>query len=180
VLVTFTRGVGRRYRVGVARESDPAAAMHVAPGFDESLPYDLAHFLVEREFGLQLGIFGQLAAGGDAGTFWCAPAARSAKLAHRAHRLRVAGRGDVGRSEQLTAACVAAWEIQAGRRQPGEVWSVRVLHDAAIAAPAQIRHVIDVFNEAASDWQALTPGESLHFEWPESLTLRRPRRLRTA
>lgn len=154
--------------------------MHVAPGFDEQLPHELAQFLVEREFGLQLGVFGQLAAGGDAGTFWCAPANRSARLAQRAHRLRVAGCGDLGRSGQLTAACVAAWEIKAGRRRPGEVCGVRVLHDTAIAPPARIGVVVEAFAEVASAWRELGPGESLRFEWPKSLTLRRDPRLRTA
>ena len=82
--VTFTRLSGRRYGVDVVREFDPPARMQAAPGFDEPLPHDLAHLLVEREFGLRLGIFGQLAAGGDAGTFWCAPADRTARLAQRA------------------------------------------------------------------------------------------------
>ncbi|MGH8888435.1 MAG: hypothetical protein ACRDV3_01585 [Acidothermaceae bacterium] len=178
--MTFTRCVGRRYRVDVARALDPPAAMHVAPGFDDYLPHDLVHFLVEREFGLQLGIFGQLAAGGDAVTFWCAPRDRTTRLAQRAHRLRVAGRGDLGRSEQLAAACVAAWEIQAGRRRPGEVGAVRVLHDAALASPAQIARVVEVLGVAATAWHQLAPGESLRFEWPKSLTLPRVSRLRTA
>lgn len=178
--VTFTRGPGRRYRIDVARALDPAAAMHVAPGFDEFLPHDLAHFVVEREFGLRLGIFGQLAAGGDAGTFWCAPADRTTRLAQRAHRLRVAGRGDLGRSEQLTAACLATWEIGTGRRSASDPWPVRALHDCAIATPQQLAGVVGKFDEVSLSWQALSAGESLQFEWPAELTLRRSARLRSA
>jgi hypothetical protein len=178
--VTFTRRPGRRYRIDVVRPLDPAAAMHVAPGFDEFLPHDLARFIVEREFGLKLGIFGQLAAGGDAGTFWCAPADRTARLAQRAHRLRVAGRGDLSRSEQLTAACLAAWEINSGRRTASDPWPVRALHDCAIAAPERIAVLARVFDEISLSWQALSPDESLRLEWPAELTLRNCGRLRSA
>ena len=43
--------------------------MDSAPGFDPRTPHDLQHFIVEQELGIKLGIFGQLAAGGTAGTF---------------------------------------------------------------------------------------------------------------
>jgi len=178
--VTFTRLLGPRYTVEVTRDLDPPARMNVAPGFDEFLPHDLAHFLVEREFRLQLGIFGQLAAGGDAGTFWCAPVDRSVRLAQRAHRLRVAGRGDLGRSERLTAICVAAWEIDAGRRSVGDAWPARALHDTAHVPPARVARVLAAFDDDAPRWHALGAGESLRFEWPAELTLRRSARLRSA
>ena len=178
--VTFTRLSGRRYGVDVVREFDPPARMQAAPGFDEPLPHDLAHLLVEREFGLRLGIFGQLAAGGDAGTFWCAPADRTARLAQRAHRLLVTGRGDLSRSERLTAACVGAWEIESGRRSAADPWPVRALHDAAAASPAQIAHVVGVLEAAAIGWGALGAGGFVTFSWPDALTLGRAARLRSA
>jgi hypothetical protein len=180
MLVRFTRLAGPRYRVDVVRELDPPACMHVAPGFDEFLPHDLVHFLVEREFRVRLGIFGQLAAGGDAGTFWCAPADRNARLAQRAHRLLVAGRGDLGRSERLSAACFAAWEKTRGRRRAGAAWPAQMLHDTIAVAPADIARVVEVFDEVAEKWHALETGQSLVFEWPPALTLRRTARLRSA
>jgi len=180
VHVTFIKGPGRRYRIDVTRTPDPAAAMHVAPGFDEFLPYDLARFVIEREFGLRLGIFGQLAAGGDAGTFWCAPAVRTARLAQRAHRLRVAGRGDLSRSEQLTAACLAAWEITTGRRTASDPWPVRALHDCAIAAPERVAAAVRILDDVSASWQALGEGQCMRLEWPTELTLCRTTRLRSA
>ena len=177
--VTFTRRSGRGYGVEVVRDFDPPARMQASPGFDESLPSDLAQLLVEREFAVRLCIFGQLAAGGDAGRFWCAPSDRTALLAARAHRLRVTGRGDLGRSERLTAACLASWEVESGRRSAGEPWPLRALHDTAAASPAQLARIVTLFDQAAARWLALEPGESVVAEWPAELTLRRSR-LRSA
>lgn len=178
--VVFTRLAGPRYRVDVIRELDPPARLNVAPGFDEQLPHDIAHFLVERDFGLRLGIFGQLAAGGDAGTFWCAPADRNRRMAKRAHRLLVTGRGDLARSERLTAACYAAWEIETGRRAASAAFPRRVLHDASVASPEKMVRIVTVFDEVASEWRHLRAGRSLKFDWPANLTLRRTAPLRSA
>jgi hypothetical protein len=72
VKVAFTKTGERRYGVFVDREYAPAMMMHPAPKFDEFLPHDLLHFVAEAEWGLDGAVFGQLAAGGDAGTFWAA------------------------------------------------------------------------------------------------------------
>jgi hypothetical protein len=170
VQVTFTRLVGPRYAIDVLRRSGPPAGMRVAPTFDEHVPHDLAHFLVEREFGLKLGIFGQLAAGGDAGTFWAAPADRTARLAQRAHRLQVTGRGDLGRSERLVAVCVAAWEHDTGRR-PAPLLSSGALIDATDVTPARLGAVIAHLDRAATHWHDLTAGETMTFNWPARLTV---------
>ena len=117
--MTFTRQTECRYGVDVSRASGPPARLRVVKLDAESLPREIKHFLVEREFGLKLGIFGQLALGGDAGRFWAAPADRNSRLAHLSHRLQVTGRGDLGRSVALVAWCMAAWEIETGRRSAG-------------------------------------------------------------
>jgi hypothetical protein len=43
--------------------------MNPAPGYDDYLPLALLHFVAEAEWELDGAMFGQLAAGGDAGTF---------------------------------------------------------------------------------------------------------------
>jgi hypothetical protein len=55
--------------VEAKRESFPDLEMNPAPGFDPLMPHDLMHLIVEAVLGLKRGIFGQLTAGGDAGTF---------------------------------------------------------------------------------------------------------------
>jgi hypothetical protein len=178
VRVTFTRLTGHRYAVDVVRESGPPAGLRVSVGAGVCLPPDIAHFLVEREFGLRLGIFGQLAAGGDAGTFRAAPADRDARLAHCAHRLQVTGRGDLGRSVAMVSICTAVWEFEAGRRlaRPGlrpsaagtnGSWG---LVDVADLPCDGVRRVVKEFEREAMRWNELDVRESLAFEWPAALT----------
>ena len=180
--MTFTRQTQCRYGVDVSRESGPPARLRVVKFDAESLPREIKHFLVEREFGLKLGIFGQLAAGGDAGRFWAAPADRDSRLAHLSHRLQVTGRGDLGRSVALVAWCTAAWEIETGRRLAGPgapqpsgaarsfdgPWP---LMDVASVPCEQVAAVVQCLATTAVAWNELHPGERVSFEWPQALTL---------
>ena len=78
--VIFSRTGARRYGVLVQRLGFPTVEMNPGPGYDSELPHDLIHFVVENVLGLSRGVFGQLAAGGDAGTFRL-PVASSASRA---------------------------------------------------------------------------------------------------
>lgn len=174
--MTFTRLTGPRYGVDVIRESGPPARLRVVRLDAEWLPGEITHFLVEREFGLKLGIFGQLAAGGDAGRFWAAPADRDSRLAHLSHRLQVTGRGDLGRSVALAAWCTAAWEIETGRRSATSVRTPRSdgpwpLLEVAALPRDQVAGTIRCLAAAAVVWDALNPGQRVSFEWPQELTL---------
>jgi hypothetical protein len=182
--VTFTRQSGCRYGVDVSRENGPPARLRVVKSDVEWLPREIKHFLVEREFGLKLGIFGQLAAGGDAGRFWAAPADRDSRFAQLSHRLEVTGRGDLGRSVALVAWCTAAWEIETGRRSagPGEPqrssgvrpeclegpWS---LLDVAAVPCEQVAAAVQCLIATAVAWNELHAGQRVSFDWPQALTL---------
>ena len=174
--MTFTRQTGFRYGVDVSRESGPPARLRVVKLDAEWLPREIAHFLVEREFGLKLGIFGQLAAGGDAGRFWAAPADRDSRLAHLSHRLQVTGRGDLGRSVALVAWCTAAWEVETGRRSAGPRDAGRPdgpwpLLDVAAIPREQVAGAVRCLASAAVAWNELSPGQRVSFDWPHALTL---------
>src|SRR3546814_1417139 len=67
--VHFSRSGERRYSMRIEREGLPVLVMDPAPGFDPDLPHDMVHFAVEAALGLKMGVFGQIAAGGDAGSF---------------------------------------------------------------------------------------------------------------
>ena len=169
MLVTFTRLAGARYAVDVVRDSGPPARLHVTSGTEQRVPHDLARFVVEREFGLKLGVFGQLAAGGDAGAFWAAPCDRSRLLAQRAHRLLIAGRAELGRSEQLVSLSIAVWEQRSGRRASA-VGSPFPLAGAGIDGALLARAAVAV-GDAALVWAGLGVGESTRLRWPGALTL---------
>jgi len=63
----------RRYAVVVEVPGQAAQTMDLAPRFDEYIPHDLVHYVVEAALGLETGVFGRAARGG--GTFYVAETA---------------------------------------------------------------------------------------------------------
>ena len=92
--VTFTKDSGRRYLMTVVRERGPELAPRHGPGYDEYLPHDAVHFLVEAEARLTGGAFGRIAAGRN-NLFW--PAAIRPKAP------------PVSRASASTRKCTASW-----------------------------------------------------------------------
>src|SRR4051812_32147409 len=142
--VTFTRTGERRYGVYVDRPGAPRLQMHPAPGYDPLLPHDMVHLAVELECGIALGVFGQLAAGGDAGTFHRADGVRDRGLRRRGERLVRAHGADLARSEELTARALHAWH-----RRSGALPGVCARLDAL-----------------SKRWRSLRVGEAMSVGWP--------------
>jgi len=69
MIVVFRRTGEKRYAVEALREGLPVVEISPAPGYDRLIPHDMMHMVVEAQLGLTRGIYGQLAAGGNAGTF---------------------------------------------------------------------------------------------------------------
>src|SRR3546814_20690810 len=91
----------RRYSVRVERAAAPTLVMDPAPGFDRDLPPDLVHFAVEGVLGLKAGVFGPIAAGGDAGGFRvdAADCVRDAKDHRRTVRTPAAERHQLAKAK---------------------------------------------------------------------------------
>ena len=162
--VTFTRTGERRYRVAVKRKKAPDLIMDPAPGYDPFLPHDLVHFLVECEWGIRNGIFGQLAAGGDAGTFRPLRMADLRKQRAIGQRLRAAGRPDTGRSERLAHLAYVAWKVRRGH--PVNPWDLEAYRDAPEVDPAALERTLTRLDELAERWHSLGVGGSLTLTWP--------------
>lgn len=158
--VTFSKTGVHRYGVSVEREHASNLKMHPAPGYDDWLPHDMVHFLVERHTGLRDGIFGQLAAGGDAHTFVPADEQRTKRWSRRSERRNASTGRDIGRSEELAFAASNEWNFRAGRHQSS------VLPDPETAA--DVEAVMPALNDAARAWHALQVGGTLEFDWPWS------------
>jgi hypothetical protein len=141
VKVTFLKRGRRRYEVHVERDRAPDLRCG-SIGYDDWLPHDLLHFVAEAEYGLDGGIFGDLAAGGNARIFVPLDKDLVAKL-WREQRIRRTRLPDGRRSEQL------AWELQQG-------WRARTLQP-------QLQQKLDAL---AAEWQALQIGKSLTLAWP--------------
>ena len=137
--------------------------MHMphGPGFDPWLPHDLVHFVVERHCGIAGGVFGQLAAGGDAGTFFTIPHRRRDPARRRSERLGALGREEMARSERLAAACMAAWHARRGRR-----WAFAESVDPG-AREAVSAELLSELERISERWHGLQVGGTLTLEWPE-------------
>ena len=114
----FQRIGERRYAIRVQRPDLPDHLMWPAPGYDSLVPHDLLHLVVEAQLGITDGIFGQLAAGGDAGTFHrvsdnAIPPREDARARRRSikrgKKLRRKGREDSLQSERATYICWYEW-----------------------------------------------------------------------
>jgi hypothetical protein len=156
--VSFIRSGPHRYGVAVERDAATNLQMHPAPGYDDWLPHDLVHFLVEREAGLKDRIFGQLAAGGDAHTFIPSEDQRTRRWVRRTERRNRATGHDIGRSEDLAYAALVIWKARAAGH--------RLTKQFAEATMAEVEGLVPALDEAAHDWHGLAVGESLTFDWP--------------
>jgi hypothetical protein len=145
--VTFKRTGERRYGVWIERPGAPDLVMHPAPGYDAEIPHDLAHLIVERECAIAHGVFGQVAAGGTAGTFHRADGRPDRDLVRRGQRLLRQHERDMVASEQLAQAAMHVWRK---RERP---------------AAGTLERACRRFDELAVRWRALGVGEALTVEW---------------
>src|SRR5262249_43251802 len=150
--VIFTRTHARGYSVTIAGPGIDTATMNPAPGFDARLPHDVAHFIVERELGIQGGLYGQLAAGGTAGTFHAKDAKKPRRAKRRGAAIAAANEGDAAFSEHAVYAAQSRWE----RRE--------IVPDTSIAK-VDLDRIITSFEDFATRWSALAVGESITLEW---------------
>lgn len=148
--VVFTRTGSRRYRVDVRRERAADLSMEPAPGFHDHIPHDLVHFVVECHWNLRDGIYGQLAAGGDASTFR-APGRTRREARRQARKNQLSG-GDIAESERLARELTAAWENRHAGRSDS-------FADDTLAALAAL-------NAVALRWHRAQIGGSVSVDWP--------------
>lgn len=167
----------------IERGEGPALVMDPAPGFDPDLPHDLVHFVVEAALGLKTGVFGQIAAGGNAGSFHVeAGGDLSAKERQRAARKQIVkgaklvkSQGREGELSELAAFLFdIAWRSQsrpdsaAQRAALGEAERTRgsLSADERARIDAARPTVFEAFERLSAKWRALRTGEALVLEWP--------------
>ncbi|MCD0452064.1 hypothetical protein LO762_23135 [Actinocorallia sp. API 0066] len=172
--VTFQRTGERRYAVIAEPPGRPAQRMDPAPGYDEHIPHDAVHYLVEAELGLTWDLYGRIARGGGE-----LPTAVSDGQDHRAHRRAVrrqkrkqaslrtldhTGRDEMGVSEELATAVDLAWRRTRGAHRPD--WAPPRPPDPEIEAA--VRRVLPALEAFAGRWHDLPVGGSITFAWPSS------------
>lgn len=178
MIVRFKRTGPRRYAVIVSAAGAPERAMDPAPAYDDDIPHDLVHYIVEAELGLRDGVYGRAAQGG--GTFISSaerdlsPRERARQQRKQQRRERSIGASseraalDLVESERLAGLCDVAWQRKQGQRA-----------DAARTAPVPragdagaIARVVSRLDAVAPLWRALPSGQELVFEWPNPCPVR--------
>lgn len=164
--VTFTKLPGRRYQIAVVREHGPQLASRQGPGYDDFLPHDAVHFLVEVEAGLSGGVYGRIAAG-QSNIFWPAdPAVRRRQARREARRTPTkAEQADMLRSERLASICQPLWAFRTGQRSALPLWYSRVQKD--IADGDLVDRIVARLDEFAERWHALPVADGITLTWPD-------------
>ena len=171
MILVFQRTGERRYRVEARRGAFPDLVMDPAPGYDARMPHDLMHLVVEAQLGLTQGIFGQLAAGGNAGTFYVPHSDGNTRALSRTRnhvktrgkKLLRAGRDDCMRSEQAAHIC---WQVWSAGPQPSNANAP----DLPGLNSRTLNRICDHLDALSSQWSSLAVGESLSVRWPDLKT----------
>ena len=182
MFVTFVRTGERRYAVRAAVEGKAVVEMSPAPGYDPMVPHDLQHFIVERALGIEGAVFGQLAAGGTAGTFHVVTTGGSPRRARQGRKR--AGkqakltfhRDDPARSERATYICWHSWLSQSSdptlRAKTREMQpTVRSMlqgmpaDERALYSTAKMAEICAEFERLSQRWSKLKVGESFTEPW---------------
>lgn len=152
--VTFTKTGARRYRVSVEGKGLVPSYMEPAAGYDERLPHDMAHFVVEKDLGIRGGVFGQLANGGHAHSFRPLEDNTKRKVAKRGDRISAESRKDAEKSERVIDIACHAWT-----RRPYNGAQVKGITSDDIA------RICRGFDAVSAIWSDLAVGESMTLVW---------------
>lgn len=173
MLLTFRRTGQRRYAVEAKRASYPDVEMNPAPGYDPCIPHDMMHLVVEAKLGLTRAVFGQLAAGGDAGTFHINPQSKGttrdlARLRRatkaRGQKLLREGRGESEQSERAAFICWREWQARSRsnvQTMPHQTKGMRRLDET------MLQDICRHLDELSSHWSKLNIGEAMTVHWPD-------------
>ena len=171
--VTFVRSPGQRLRTIAERRDGVTVGVTGAPDRDGRLPHDLAHFVVEKELGLDSGFWGGIAQGRlfRGAEIVSGPPLHKRLTSPRQTRTRP---GPAIEAEVLVRIYVAIWTGEAVR----EYGSVRAYLDAQPAPrtrsraeeihPETIDRVCKALDVIDAQWGKLSPGGELVLAWPDA------------
>jgi hypothetical protein len=169
----FKRIGERRYAVELVVPGVGLQSMSPAPGYDDDIPHDLVHYIVEAELQLLAGVFGRAAKGGGTFIREPAPSLTARELARQRRRSKkresaLRARDDTGAremetSERLAALCDVAWRRRHGQRpDPLRKAPAPVSEEDAV----RVARVVTRLDALAPLWRALPVGGALVFQWP--------------
>jgi hypothetical protein len=183
--VEFHKIAKRRYAVKILRENSPVLEMNPAPGFDDLMPHDMCHFIVEQILNIENAIFAQLAGNGTAGTFRNAPSESANSKNDSRQRRKAAKKGkkmvkenleDYAKSERATYICWQNWlenssdaELKSRAKEMKEnaegVFNQMSADEKAIYTKDTFARVRARMSELSEEWQNLKIGEFMTASW---------------
>ena len=173
MVLVFRRTGERRYAVEALRPGLPVVEMNPAPGYDRLIPHDMMHMVVEAQLGLTRGVFGQLAAGGNAGTFHLLvdrdqssrELTRARKrVTKRGKRLLKNGRDDCIQSERATWVCWQEWRARSSPHKVRNADDATRLDDLK---QSKLDEICKHLDELSARWSGLYIGQSVAVSWPD-------------
>lgn len=182
MILVFRRTGQRRYAVLAQRPGFPDLEMDPAPGYDPLMPHDMMHMVVEAQLGLRRALFGQLASGGDAGTFHLHVqrdqssrelARVSNRVRARGKRLMKEGREEAVQSERATYICWYEWLARSSSassamaKQAKEVRDTATVQELRLLNPSKLDEICKHLDHLSSHWFRLRVGESMAVAWPD-------------
>ena len=187
MILVFRRTGQRRYAVEAQRPGFPNLEMNPAPGYDERMPHDMMHLVVEAQLGLNHGIFGQLAAGGDAGSFHLAVTSGESsrqvtrarkRVGTRGRKLMSRGQEDCLQSERATYICWQEWLARASsheQRKQAKAMAEQAKQVRGTAGAGELRNldkkrldeICKHLDQLSARWSSLKVGESMAVRWPD-------------
>ena len=185
--IQFRRTGERRYAITIFRKDHSPLEMNPAPGYDPIMPHDLLHLVVESELGLSRGIFGQIAAGGNAGTFHPVAAnnenqREAARLRRRAakrgEKLLREGRNESALSERATYICLYEWLSRSAdperkklaiqmSSQAKQTLTIQPEFESQALTEKLLIRICNRLDDLSQRWASLKTGESLTVMWPD-------------
>ena len=194
MVLVFRRTGQRRYAVEAQRLGFPNLVMNPAPGYNRFIPHDMMHLVIEAQLGLTRGVFGQLAAGGDAGTFHLSlrPDGSSREAVRLAKRIRAQGkkllkegRDDSARSERATYICWYEWlarsqsndsrkASQAMAQQARQVRETAGIKELRALNESKLDEICKHLDHLSSHWSSLEVGQSMAVRWPDLAIITAP------
>jgi len=145
------------------------------------------HMVVEAQLGISGGVFGQLAAGGDAGTFHPVftqnetsreMARVRTHVKERGKKLLREGRDDSAKSERATYICWQYWlaksksaelkaTSQSMAQEAKEVRDVAAEKELKALNPRTLDEICKHLDALSSQWSNLNFGQSFAVRWPD-------------
>ena len=176
MLLIFRRTGQRRYAVEARRTSFPDVEMNPAPGYDRCIPHDMMHLVVEAKLGLTRAVFGQLAAGGDAGTFHLSPQSQGTTrdlarlrrtLKARGQKLLREGRDESMQSERATFICWNEWLARSRSNTQTITQPETPAKESRKLDETMLADICRHLDELSSHWSKLNIGEAMTVRWPD-------------